>query len=375
MQESHTPTCQELIGKHQQSGVSFEYFHNLRPEGKRLIKSWFRRASQMRTRPEFNAFECFIFTWISFNSWGAVVTEEDSDAAMIKELMIDGTMNEKFNKLINNNSSITKKSVSELSEIWPIYKSQEIRRKGKFSYGNRKQQIEHYHDIGIDNFEPKCYWRHVENNEGIPQDWPHILTTIYRVRCNLFHGEKSIISENDEDIVRRSLNVLFHFIDESELFKETTKQKGSHNIVGPIYHMKLGPSILNRAAQHCYKGKQDFKNPDGFSHLPYFLLCRSIELSIKSRHLKKYQPGSEGLIKLKDDYGHKLIKAYDTLEPKEKILSKEERDLLEVADEIYHTKGFEYFNPEDTLQAYNNFPDLRVLDVIAKKLLDNFSEK
>jgi hypothetical protein len=50
--------------------------------------------------------------------------------------------------------------------------------------------------------------------------------------------------------------------------------------------VNLSPDVFHRYAGHYYKCKQDFVCPDdGSSPVPYFLLCRAIELQIKARHL------------------------------------------------------------------------------------------
>jgi len=43
--------------------------------------------------------------------------------------------------------------------------------------------------------------------------------------------------------------------------------------------------------------------------------------------------------------------------------------VLERASDIYASKGFEYFEPEDALTGFRRFPDLSMLDQVAKKLL------
>ncbi len=104
--------------------------------------------------------------------------------------------------------------------------------------------------------------------------------------------------------------------------------------------------------------------PRDFSPVPYFLLCRAIELEIKSRHLREKKQDE-----VKDKFGHKLIKAYEALNPKEQILSIEELDILQQADNIYYRKDFEYFEPEDVASGYSRYPDLQMLDRVAEKLI------
>jgi len=130
------------------------------------------------------------------------------------------------------------------------------------------------------------------------------------------------------------------------------------------FFANLSPDAFHLWATHYYKCRQDFQCPDRFSPVPYFLLCRAIELELKSRHLvAKRQP------EVKDAYGHRIAQVYADLPVSEQVLSVEQFDLLRRASDIYASKGFEYFNPEDALTGFSRFPDLAELDAIAKELL------
>jgi len=131
-----------------------------------------------------------------------------------------------------------------------------------------------------------------------------------------------------------------------------------------VGYINLSPDAFHMWAQHYYKCKQDFKSPERFSPVPYFLLCRSIELEIKSRHLQ-----NKNRKKVKDKFGHNLVKAYNDLDGEHKVLDGKELEVLKKADKIYSSKGFEYFDPEHALKGYSNFPNLVSLDAVAKKLI------
>jgi hypothetical protein len=62
-------------------------------------------------------------------------------------------------------------------------------------------------------YEPQCYFEHDE----VPLDWGHTLAALYRVRCNLFHGEKAWSSENDRLVVARAHETLLAFLEASSL--------------------------------------------------------------------------------------------------------------------------------------------------------------
>ena len=71
-----------------------------------------------------------------------------------------------------------------------------------------------YIEAGAHKFEPRCYLAHEEQP---PLDWGHTLAALYRVRCNLFHGEKARSSENDKTVVAAAYSTLLAFAEEAEL--------------------------------------------------------------------------------------------------------------------------------------------------------------
>ena len=126
----------------------------------------------------------------------------------------------------------------------------------------------------------------------------------------------------------------------------------------------LSPGAFHRWATHYRKCRKSFRCPDKFSPVPYFLLCRAIELEIKARHLRHMTQ-----LEVKTKFGHDLAKAYEASDPAEKTLNQSEEHTLRVASEIYNSKDFEYFDPQDALTGYSRFPDLTLLDSIASKLI------
>jgi hypothetical protein len=119
-------------------------------------------------------------------------------------------------------------------------------------------------------------------------------------------------------------------------------------------------------AVQYYKCKQGFDNDGKFSPVPYFLVCRAIELELKAKHLE-----SKSRAQVKTQYGHNLRKSYDDLADVEQVLDSVEYRELERASAIYNIpkKGFEYVSVYDAVTGHQNFPDLSVLDRIARKLI------
>lgn len=135
--------------------------------------------------------------------------------------------------------------------------------------------------------------------------------------------------------------------------------KQTESIIGNIT-----PGGFHLWAEHFYKCKQDFKAPIGFSPVPYFLLCRAIELELKSRHLHK-----DPNIDVKVKFGHDLSKSYNALDDNQKILSNDEVNTLTSASEIYDGKEFEYFEAQNAGLGFSTFPNLSTLEVITTKLI------
>jgi len=135
--------------------------------------------------------------------------------------------------------------------------------------------------------------------------------------------------------------------------------------VGPV-DINLSPVGFRIWAGHYLKCKRDFQSPDPFSPVPYFLLCRAIELELKARHLEALRQKE-----VKDRFGHNLFRAYAALPPAGQTLDQNEVAVLKAANKIYMGKGFEYFSVIDAVTAFKRFPDLAALEVIAEKLVGN----
>ena len=131
-------------------------------------------------------------------------------------------------------------------------------------------------------------------------------------------------------------------------------------------HLNLSPYGFSRMAKHFLKCRQDFASPDGFSAVPYFLLCRAIELHLKALHLQTLRQKE-----VKELYWHDLERLYLGLPASLQDLAADELALLRKANAIYKEKGFEYFAVMDAATGYTRFPDLTALDVLAVRVLSH----
>lgn len=139
----------------------------------------------------------------------------------------------------------------------------------------------------------------------------------------------------------------------------------AHVIVAGVGFVNLSPDAFRRWARHYLQCRHDFRSPAGYSPVPYFLLCRAIELELKARHLEDLRQHE-----VKAQFGHNLVKAYKALPVEQQVLSVEELAVLAAANDVYLDKGFEYMNMEDALTGFKRSPDLAQLDDIAAKLVE-----
>lgn len=116
-------------------------------------------------------------------------------------------------------------------------------------------------------------------------------------------------------------------------------------------------------AKHYYECRLSFQCTD-LSPVPYFLLCRAIELQFKAFLLERKQQKD-----VKQDYGHDLIKLYNDLPAANQTLSPERLSLLQKANKIYIDKGFEYINVDHAAHGFSDWPDLKALDRLTAEIV------
>ena len=191
--------------------VHLDNYHTLHPEGRHLIDGWFRRAWDQRDCAAAKSFEPFIFCWIAFNSWAACVTNVDQDRQIIERLAGDAMLSEVFADAVEQGHAFAGHAKA-FQSFWPIFSAKDIRRSGiwRLAGGERRQIVQDYFDQGLRNYEPRDPAQLRLCGAEFPLTWPNTLRVIYRVRCNLFHGEKSVASESDQQIVGAAFRVLVH---------------------------------------------------------------------------------------------------------------------------------------------------------------------
>jgi hypothetical protein len=106
-----------------------------------------------------------------------------------------------------------------------------------------------------------------------------------------------------------------------------------------------------------------------FSPVPYYLICRSLELGLKAFILAK----GDTLDAVKNNLRHDLIGALSranalglaTIAP----VSLDEQTELTKANAYYKGKGFEYFQVWPATTGYPDLPNLSALENVANRLV------
>ena len=105
----------------------------------------------------------------------------------------------------------------------------------------------------------------------------------------------------------------------------------------------------------CYHA---YRPMSGYSPVPYFLLCRAMELALKAHHLE-----NKSRMTVKKDYSHNLSKLYSDLPSDLKFLDADQEKLLRVASDKYDVpnKGLSTFQQRTFSLATRHFPTWRSL--------------
>jgi len=198
--------------KHEASDdtVKFALFEKAGPYSEPGVWLWHNAA---RNRPDHEPFIRFFELWMAFNNWAMRVTESDTDAEMIRKLVMSSALSTTFKSLMNGNK-IFFDTVLRFAGYWPIFDVKDVRKNGlryRFSHLERPEYIAQLLNEGIkhkpaDAFDPKA------------PKWGELIQTIYQVRCNLIHGEKGDTT-SDFYIVDGAFNALSSFIDLADLYQ------------------------------------------------------------------------------------------------------------------------------------------------------------
>jgi hypothetical protein len=103
-------------------------------------------------------------------------------------------------------------ALDQFRALWPIFRATDVRSgldTAAMVYRSRGRTglVAYYSNSFPEAFRsPACHLRHEPG--PIDPDWAHTLEALYRVRCNLFHGTKSVEGDMDREVVDSASAVL-----------------------------------------------------------------------------------------------------------------------------------------------------------------------
>jgi hypothetical protein len=168
------------------------------------VRGWIEKGAKSKPGDEF---EAFIYAWIGFNGWASCCCAEDGDTVQLHMMLLDDGLTQNYTRITREGA--VKEAAERFASYWPIFRvsdlDESIRRK-RPTHGSRADVVAHYHrNNPAASRSPEC---HLNHPGRIEPDWSHTLQALYRVRCNLFHGQKSGAGKEDRAIVVAAAGVL-----------------------------------------------------------------------------------------------------------------------------------------------------------------------
>ena len=142
-------------------------------------------------------------------------------------------------------------------------------------------------------------------------------------------------------------------------------------ITPPTGHTNISPigfhGYASQFADSALSARSRLAN--GFSPVPYFLYCRSLELVLKAYLLARGVTKAE----LKRKFRHDLCRVFTEAKNRglavEVPISSEWEAEIGKANLYYNGKGFEYFEVGNAVRGYPNLPSLDTLAQMCSTLL------
>lgn len=215
--------CPGAAGTSPQATFRPDRFQLLSTDGRALISDWATRAQATLARPvpadrdnqsavhrSSDTFEAFIYAWISFNGWASCCCDTDRDRELINVLRSDERVSASFESLIRSDPGVAG-ALDGFRSLWPIFQASGVRADfdAHAEYRNHGTPglVAYYsREFPRARRAPDCHLRHPSG--VIERDWAHTLEALYQVRCNLFHGTKSVLGDRDREVVDAASAVL-----------------------------------------------------------------------------------------------------------------------------------------------------------------------
>jgi hypothetical protein len=193
--------------------VRFSDFAVMEPDADGVIRTLVRNAAQ----PDQPPFLPFLYLWMAFNGWMTAVTGRERDAHMIRDIAGNARMISTYESLLDTSGTLGAQ-VEAFADLWPVMDTRGVRRQfgpQAFQQMSRQDLLTACRSMGVK----------VDPQDWVPggrPSWAQLLRSLYRVRCNLFHGQKSTASARDHDLVVGAGRILQTLIAEAGFLEWTT---------------------------------------------------------------------------------------------------------------------------------------------------------
>jgi len=190
-----------------------------------FAEAWIRRFSET---DEDNVSEKLIYLWVTVNAWASKsvpdLSRNHEDAYLVHCMAKDHDLSERFDKLYQRDIEF-RDTVNSFLDLAPVFQSLWLNNHGigpwNINDDRRKYvkmvsekdpfivSIRNEQEIRFPAFSPACALEHIQGDEPIPVDWPHTISMIYQVRCNLFHGGKYYNRDSDREFIKSAYKILW----------------------------------------------------------------------------------------------------------------------------------------------------------------------
>lgn len=182
--------------------VHYTHFHTLDPSAHQVSMELLSRAER-----ESPSMIRFMLRWMGYNGWLAAVTGCERDYQMINAMAAEPRMIAAYDQLIAVDPGF-KAEIDAFAAHWPVLNVAHVRAALGYDAFRRYDRATllaecDAHDVKRQpaNWVP-----------GTGPSWEQLLRTLYQVRCNLFHGEKSEQAARDRDLVFASDRILHQLL-------------------------------------------------------------------------------------------------------------------------------------------------------------------
>ena len=189
-----------------------------------FVGSWIRRFHETQ---ETNVAERMIYLWVSVNAWASTSVPElehnHEDIYLVHCMARDEGFNIRFARLYEGSRPFREK-VDKFVAMGPVFQVLWLRNNGVDAWNLDEDRASYVRTVlakgpyiarrgsskdVVPAFAPACAGGHMAPGEQIPADWPHVLSMIYQVRCNLFHGGKDYARESDRAFIGLAYAILW----------------------------------------------------------------------------------------------------------------------------------------------------------------------